>query len=268
MAVTLLSSLALGWVFYAFVRTFQLSKAPLLLTFVFLMFPRLLTVRSIGAPEPMVMALIIGALWMYERRRYAVAGAVGAVAVMAKLPGILLVPAFGLSVLEHVRTTRKIQWRWLFLLLPVGGLLAVCALYAKQYGDFFAYWNSGYVVPMLYPYAAFNLHARWVGTAWLEDVLLYYALCLSAALTLHAHHLRSVFYFVVTFVVATTFVQHRDISRYLLPVWPFVCIAFERYLTGKKAWIVYVLLLPAVYLYTWNFMQENVMPVSNWAPFL
>jgi hypothetical protein len=267
MAVTLLSSLALGWVFYAFIRAFQLTKAPLFLTFVFLMFPRLLVVRSIGAPEPMFMALVIGALWMYERRRFAAAGVIGALAVMAKLPGILLVPAFGLAVLEHIRTTRKIQRTWLFLLLPLGGLLAVCALYAQQYGDFFAYWNSGYVVPMLYPFAAFNMQARWVGTAWLEDVLLYFALYISAAVALGAHHLRSIFYFAAVFVVATTFVQHRDISRYLLPVWPFVCIAFERYLTGKKARLVYLFLIPAVYLYTWNFMQENVMPVSNWAPF-
>lgn len=268
MLVTLLSSVILGWVFYAFIRSFQLSKRPLLLTVIFLMFPRLLVVRSIGAPEPLFMALIIGALWMWERRRYVLAGILGALAVTAKLPGVLLVPAFGLVVLENLRATKRMNWRWLGMFIPLLGLYAVCALYAQQYGDFFAYWHTGYVVPMLYPYAAFNRQARWVGTAWLEDVLGYFALYIYAAITLFKSHLRSVFYFVAAFVFATTFVEHRDISRYLLPVWPFVCIAFEKHLTSKKALLLWLLILPAIYLYAWNFMQENAMPVTHWASFL
>lgn len=268
MLVAVLSSVALSWVFYGFLTAFKITKRPMILTMIMMLFPRLLVVRSIGAPEPLFMALILGAVWMWEKRRFWLAGLLGALATAAKLPGILLVPAFGLAAIEHLRATRTIRWSWIGGLLPLVGLCGVCLIYQQQYGDFFAYWHTGYVVPMLYPYAAFNRQARWVGTAWLEDVLAYFALYFYGVLHLFQTHLRSVFYFALVFVVATTFVQHRDISRYLLPVWPFVVIAFERQITSRKGLILVAILIPAIYLYAWNFMMENAMPVTHWETFL
>ena len=268
MVVTLISAVLLSWVFYWFLHAFKLSKKPLLLTMIMMLFPRLLVVRSIGAPEPLFMAFILGSIVLWEKRRFWLAGVLGALATATKLPGVLLVAAFGLAALEHLRATRTIRWSWIAGLLPLAGLVGVCLLYQSQYGDFFAYWHTGYVVPMLYPYAAFNRQARWVGTAWLEDVLAYFALYFSGVLALFQTHLRSVFYFSLVFVLATTLVQHRDISRYLLPVWPFVVVAFERHITSRKGLILIAVLIPAVYLYAWNFMMENAMPVTHWETYL
>jgi len=78
---------------------------------------------------------------------------------------------------------------------------------------------------------------------------------------------RSFFYFSLIFFTATIFIQHRDIGRYSLPLWPMAVIAFERFFTSKKFLVALVLLLPAIYLYAWNFSLQNMMPVSDWTSF-
>ena len=79
---------------------------------------------------------------------------------------------------------------------------------------------------------------------------------------------RSFFYFGLVFFTATLFVQHRDISRYSLPLWPLAVIAFEKFFTSKKFLIILVILLPAIFLYAWNMLLYNVMPISDWSAFL
>ena len=79
---------------------------------------------------------------------------------------------------------------------------------------------------------------------------------------------RSFFYFGLVFFTATLFVQHRDISRYFLPLWPLALIAFEKFFTSKKFLIIFIILLPAIFLYAFNFLLYNVMPISDWSAFL
>lgn len=268
MFVSLLSTVLLGWFFYYFVQSQKLSSKPLLLTFVFLMFPRLLIVRSIGSPESLFMLLILVSLFFYEKKNYLLAGLAGGLATMTKLPGILLFVAYGLSAVQQLREDVRFKFSWLWLLLIPAGLGAICLIYQKQIGDFLAYWHTGYVVPMPYPYAAFNATAKWVGTHWLEDVVFAFVIYALTLMYSYKHKIQSLFYFSVIFFIGLIFVQHRDISRYALPMWPITCIVFEKFLTSRKTFIASILILPAVYLYAWTFMQGNAMPVGNWAPFI
>ena len=127
---------------------------------------------------------------------------------------------------------------------------------------------SFFLNPMLYPFSVFNAAGRWVQTVWLEEILLYFFLYLTAIITLKDSKYRSLFYFPLLFFVAGIFVQHRDLSRYLLPIWPFAVIAFEQTFTSRKFRYAFYLLLPAIYLYAWNFLLGNIIPVSDWRPFL
>lgn len=265
---TVFFSVLLGWFFYYFVEKLRLSEKPLILTFIFLMLPRFLVVRSVGSPESLFMLLVLVSIFFFEKKNYLVAGIAGGMATMTKLPGVLLFPAFGLVVLFRMMAVKKFETRWLWLGLIPAGLLAVCLIYQKQMGDFLAYWNTGYVVPMPYPYAAFNAGARWVGTHWLEEILLYFVLYGLTVIYAFKHKVQSLFYFSLVFFVGLIFVQHRDISRYALPLWPITCIIFERFLTSKKSLLAFLVIVPAIYLYAWTFIQGNAMPVSNWAPFL
>ncbi|MCX6731224.1 MAG: hypothetical protein NTZ55_05230, partial [Candidatus Roizmanbacteria bacterium] len=272
---TILSSIALSWFFYYMLKKLNLTKHPLLLTTLFLFLPRLLVVRSVGSPEPLFLLLIISSLFFFEKKNYLLAGLLGGLATMTKTPGILLFPAYFLTLFEPFiisqsssHEKKQFNMQWFFLLLIPLGLLAVFGIYYIQYSDFFAYFHSGDNIHLLFPYAVFDSSAPWVGTAWLEDILFYFALYISTALVLWKSKQRSFFYFTLVFLTATLCVQHRDISRYSLPLWPLAAIAFEHILTSKKALLVGGVLVFGIYMYTWNFLGANVMPISEWLPFL
>jgi len=275
LAVTMLATVGLAWAFYTIIKKLNLTNQPLILTAIFLFLPRFLVVRSVGSPEPLFMLLILGSLYFFERKQYLLAGLLGGFSVMTKTPGILLFPAYFFVLAEtHIITTKGTGWKRIFdlkylplLLIPVG-LLAVFGIYALQYRDFWAYFHSGDNVHLVYPYSVFSSTASWVGTAWLEDVLFYFALYAATVVTLWKSKHRSFFYFALVFFSATVFVQHRDISRYSLPVWPLAAIAFEHILTSKKTLFVGGVLLIGIYMYAWNFLGANVMPISEWLPFL
>jgi 4-amino-4-deoxy-L-arabinose transferase-like glycosyltransferase len=263
-AATLLSTLLFAWGFYYVVKRMQLSKYPLLLTSIILFAPRFLVVRSIGSPEPLFMVAILCSLYCFEKKHYFGAGLAGALAVAIKVPGILLFPAFVLALIER----KLLKPAHLFLLLIPIALVAVFQLYANTYGDFFAYFHTGGTVPMPYPFSVFNASAKWVGTAWLEDVWFYFVVYAATAVQLWKSPHRSFFYFSIVFLAGTLFVEHRDISRYTLPLLPLAVIAFENQLTQKKFYPVLALGFIAAYAYAWNFIGANTMPITEWLPFL
>lgn len=265
--VNLFSTFLLASFFYYMVSTLKLTQKPLLLTTIFLFLPRFLILRSIGAPESLFILLILMSLFFFERKNYFAAGLVGLFAVTTKSPGILLFPAYLLVFAEEFIRTKKFQTAWFNILLIPVGLLGVFTLYGLQYGDFFAYFKSGDNFHLLFPFAVFNANARWVGSGWLEDILFYFFLYLSSIFALKDSKYRSFFYFTLVYFGAVLLVQHRDIARYALPLWPLAVISFERLLTSKKFLTVAIILLPAIYFYAWNFMTQNTMPVSDWSAF-
>lgn len=273
--ITLLSTILLSWFFYYLLKKLSLTKHPLLLTTVFLLLPRFLVVRTVGSPEPLFLLLILGSLFFFEKKNYLLAGLLGGFAAMTKTPGILLIPSYILVIIESYVIPAKagiqskiFNLKWLYLLLIPLGLLAVFGIYYMQYNDFFAYFHSGDNIHLLFPFSVFNSSSPWVGTAWLEDILFYFALYISTAVVLWNSKHRSFFYFTFIFLTATMLVQHRDISRYSLPLWPLACIAFEQVLTSKKTLLVGAILIAGIYMYAWNFLGSNVMPISEWLPFL
>jgi len=266
--VNLVSTIFLTLFFYFFIKKFQLSKKPLLLSFLFLFIPKFLVVRSIGAPESLFIFLILLSIYFFEEKKYFLAGIFGGLSTMTKTPGILLFFSYGLVFLEKMVKAKKANWRWIGIVLIPLGLLAVFVLYAFQYGDFFAYFNTGGVVPMPYPFSVFNFRAKWVGTAWIEEMVFYFFLYALTVCNLKDSRYRSFFYFSLVFYTAVIFVQHKDIPRYSLPLWPMALISLEKFFTSKKFLIIFILLLPAIYLFAWNFIIYNIMPISNWQPYL
>lgn len=268
LVVNLSFTILLSILFYYILKTFKITEKPLVLTLVLLFLPRFLVVRSVGAPESLFIFCILLSLFFFEKKKYFFSGIAGMFAVATKIPGILLFAAYFLVILEEYLKTKQFKIQWLSILLIPLGLLAVFWLYWKQYGDFFAFFHSSGAVPMPYIFSVFNWKAKWVGTAWLEDVIFYFFLYGLTVYSLKNIKQRSFFYFSLVFYIAILFVQHRDISRYALPLWPMALIAFEKFFTSKKFLTVGVILLLAVYLYAWNFMTYNIMPIADWRPFL
>lgn len=268
---TLIASILLFSFFYYFLKKLKLTSHPLWLTFIFMFItPRFFVVRSVGSPEPLFILLILLSLFFFLNENYLLAGVFGGLATMTKTPGILLFFAYLLYFIEQYLKTKKFQPKWFLILLIPAGLLSVFLLYLKQYGDFFAYFHSGDNIHLIFPpFSVFNFQKKWVGTAWLEEIIFFYFLYLMAAFKLFKKEsLKPIFYFMVIFFLAIISVGHRDISRYSLPLLPLTLIAFEKFFTSKKFLIALVILLPAIYLYAWNFMVYNIAPISDWGPFL
>lgn len=268
-SVNLIFSVLLGLFFYYLLKKFKLSKNPLLLTMVFMFLPRFYVVRSVGAPESLFILLILLSLFFFEKEKFLWAGIFGGLSVMTKTPGVLLFGAYSLVFLERLIKTKKFEWRAYFsMLLIPAGLLTVFLIYWRQYGDFFAYFNSGDNFHLVTPYAVFNSLSKWIRSAWLEDIVFYFFIYALSLFYLRDSKYRSFYFFTLIFFVATLFIQHRDIARYSLPLWPLSCIAFEKFFTSKKFGYALIVLLPGIYLYALNFILSNVMPVANWKPFL
>ena len=266
--VNILFTIFLSLFFYYFLIKLKLTKNPLLLVAVFLFLPRFLIVRSIGAPESLFILLTLLSLFLFEKENYFLSGLFGALACMTKTPGLLLFVAYFLVIVEKLLHKQKFNWRWVAILLIPAGLLSVFLIYWKQFGDFLAYFHSGDNIHLVFPYSVFNFQKVWVNTPWLEEIIFYFFMYSLTVISLKGIKQRSFFYYGLVFFVASTFVQHRDISRYTLSLWPLACIAFEKFFTSKKFIIACIIILPAIYLYSWNFLLSNLMPIADWAPFL
>ncbi|CAN5176087.1 hypothetical protein BH09PAT2_BH09PAT2_07390 [soil metagenome] len=266
--VNILFTMVAVVVLFLLLKQFKLTKNPLILSVLFLFLPRLLVLRTVGAPEMLFLAAILGSVYFFEKNQLLLASILGAIAAATKTPGVLLFVAYGMVFVEQMIIKKTFSWRWFSILLIPLGLLATFYFYQQQMGDFWAYFHTGGVVPMPYPFSVFNSEARWVGTIWLEEIILYFFIYGFAVISLKDTQHRSIFYFPLVFLIASAFVQHRDLSRYMVPLWPFALIAFERTMTSKKFLIIALLLLPAIYLYAWNFLLSNTLPISDWSAFL
>jgi len=278
---TLLTTFALVCFFYYFLKKLDLTKKPLLLSLVFLFItPRFFIVRSVGSPEPLFLLLLLASVLFFIKEKYLYAGLLGGLATMTKTPGILLFIAYSLYFGITYIKNKKIIFEWIWISLIPVGLFLVFLLYYFQFGNFFAYFASGDNIHLVFPpFSVFNFQKLWVDTAWLEEVVLYYFFYLIAIITLFpamktndtnlGQRTRKVFFvFMSVFFISIICVQHRDISRYSLPLLPFALITFEEFFTSRKFLMALILLLPGIYMYAWNFMLYNAAPIADWTPFL
>lgn len=277
--VSLLSTILATWAFYFLVRNFKLSSHPLFLSLVFLVLPaRWLIVHNVGASEPTFILFIIAAIYFFmkfeESKNHAdilIAGLFGLLAQITRPPGILLFIALSIFVLwkiisKNVRQYSLVQIIGTYsplLLIPLG-LLGIFYLFNLTYGDFWGYFHSGDNIHLTFPpFQVFNKSQFWVGDIWLEDIIYIFILGFLGGIMLLKQKLYPLAFFVLTYLTAATLVAHRDISRYLLPISPFILIAFEKVLTSREFKIILPIILLAIYLYAQNFILANTAPIPN-----
>lgn len=274
---TILSAIA----FYFLVRDFKLSNNPLFLSLVFLILPaRWLIVHSVGSPEPVFIFFVITSLYFFMRfeqlnlkRDIFLAALFGMFSQIIRPPGVLLFIALSLYILWKIckgdkadiveQSIKSVQTYYSLLLIPIG-LLLVFFWYSISYGDFFAYFKSGDNIHLtLPPYQVFNVNQYWVGSIWLEDIIYIFLFGFLGGVYLFKQKLYPLTFFVLTYLVASVLVAHRDISRYTLPIFPFILIAFEKVLISKEFKIVLAIVALAIYLYAQNFLIANTAPIPN-----
>jgi len=278
--ITVAASCLATYFFYKFIRQYQNESNSLFLTLVFSIFPaRWLIVKSVGSAEPLLIAGIIASIYYFQNKKYLLAGLWGALAQLAKPPGILLFVAYLLAILvpaiKIALTTNKnilklveIKKYWPVLFIPLS-LILVFSLFGLQFKNFWAYFNSGDNIHLMFPpFSIFNYSAPWVGTFWLEEVVFIYLLGVLGVLKLMKDKDYVVSWFTGIFILSILFVAHRDIVRYALPAVPFIIKAYSNTLITKEFKIAFVIIIIPIFLFSLAYISQNTMPVSNWAPFL
>ncbi len=275
------STILATWAFYFLVRDFRLSSQPLLLATLFLLLPaRWLIVHSVGASEPTFILFIILAIYLFmkfeESKQYPYLiyfGIAGLLAQITRPPGILLFVALAIYFHWKLFMRRRVisvkdalltHLKYIPILLIPLGMLLVFYLFSVNYGDFWAYFKSGDNIHLTFPpFQVFNKSQFWVGDIWLEDIVYIFILGFLGGVTLWKKKLYPIAFFVLTYLTAATFIAHRDISRYVLPVTPFILIAFEKVLVSRKIKIILPIVLLVIYLYAQNFILSNTAPIPN-----
>jgi hypothetical protein len=222
--------------------------------------PRMLTVRSVGSPETLFILWVFLSLKYFDLKKYWLATVFGILATLTKSPGILLFPAFLLT----ERFDRK---AWPVLLIPIS-LLLLFTFYYIQTGDFWAYFHSGDNIHLqVLPFKVFDSSQPWVGSLWLEEVIwIYFVAGIGIYNAFRKKRLWGCFGLV--YYLAILFVSHRDVSRYSLPLVPIVLFGLSDMLEKKEVRVALCLIIVPIFFYTLNFMFHNTVTITDWAPFL
>jgi len=279
--VTLISGVLASYFFYLLISKYVERKDALFLTFVFSIFPaRWLIVKSIGSADPLFVASILASLYYFKDKRYWASGLWGAVATLTKSPGILLfVSYFVYFLIPFIKNQISVTGNRLLekfalrktyplLLIPLS-LVLVFSLYFLFTGDFWAYFHSGDNIHLMFPpFSIFNFSAPWVGTFWLEEIIFVYLIGAIGVYKLFEKKEYEIATFSGIFFLLSLLIAHRDLVRYTLPIVPFLFVAFSDVLVKKEFKIALIVIIIPIFLFSLAFISQNVMPISNWAPFL
>ena len=93
----------------------------------------------IGYTESLFLAVALGSFLAARRDRWLLAGTLAALACLARVNGLMLVPALACEALAQYRVRRRFEARWLWLLLAGTGTLAYLILNKIVLDDFFAF---------------------------------------------------------------------------------------------------------------------------------
>lgn len=268
--ISLFSTILASFAFYFLIRDFKLSNHPLFLSIIFLILPaRWLIVHSVGSSEPTFILFTILAIYFFMKyetwQKFSsllIASVFGMLAQITRPQGILLFAALGLYIIIKKRPFTYLKYLPL-ILIPLG-LIGIFYLFSFSYGDFWAYFHSGDNIHLTFPpFSVFNKDQFWVGDIWLEDIVYIFLFGFLGVSLLLKQKLYIPAFFVLTYLTASSLVAHRDISRYVLPIFPFLLIAFEKILTSREFKIILPVILLAAYLYSQNFILNNTAPAAN-----
>lgn len=272
--VTLFGSIFLSLIFYQLLKLFLKPSKSFWLTIIFLFFPaRFFVLRSVGAPETWFLATTLTSIYFFKKEKFWYSAIFAAFAQIFKSPGILLLASYGIiavsEFLQHKKFSSIFKKYFPYILVPLT-ILFIFYIYHLQTGNFLAYFQSGDNFHLNFlPYLVFISSKSWINTIWLEEIIYIFLLTMYGVYRLiKKYKFDIIAIYPLVFGLATLYVAHRDISRYISPVYPFMLLAFQKSLNKRSIKIILILLIPAIILYGINFVTGNVAPISDWTNYL
>ena len=89
--------------------------------------------------ESLFLALTLGCFLAARKEGWTATGLLGAAACLARVNGLILIPALAAEVALQYRRTRRLNWRWFWIVLIPLGFPAYLWLNHHVTGDFFAF---------------------------------------------------------------------------------------------------------------------------------
>jgi Gpi18-like mannosyltransferase len=271
---TLLGSIFLSLILFELLKLFTKESKAFWLSLIFLFLPaRFFVLRQIGAPETWFLATTLASIFFFKKDKFWLSAIFAAAAQAFKSPGILLLAAYGIVAIRDLVKTKNFgqvfKKYFAYILVPLV-IVFTFYIYKIQTGNLWAYFQSGdnfHLNPL--PYLVFISTKSWINTIWLEDIIYIFIIAIYGVYRLlKKYKFDIVAIYPLVFLIATLFVAHRDISRYIAPVYPLLLLAYKNTLTKKSFKIILLILLPAIFLYAINFVCGNVAPISDWTNYL
>jgi Gpi18-like mannosyltransferase len=271
---TLLGSIFLSLILFELLKLFTKPQKAFWLSTVFLFFPaRFFILRQVGAPETWFLATTLASIFFFKKDKFWLSAIFAGAAQAFKSPGVLLLASYGIiaiyDLIKGKNFGQVFKKYFPFILVPITILLTFY-LYKLQTGNFFAYFHSGdnFHLNKL-PYLVFISTKSWINTIWLEDIIYIFLIAIYGVYRLiKKYKFDIITVYSLVFLIATLLVAHRDISRYIAPIYPFLLLAYKKPLNKKPVKIILLLLIPAIILYAINFVCGNTAPISDWTNYL
>jgi hypothetical protein len=272
--VSLLGSVGLTLAMYQLFKNYLGSSSAYYLSLVGLFFPaRLLVLRLVGAPETLFIATTIFSILLFQKQKYLFSAIMAGLAMTLKSPGVILFMAYlCMAIFDYVKNQKTVEVINKYFIYLVGPVIVglIFYFYFLETGDFLAYFHSGDNIHLnLLPYSVFISNHTWINTIWLEDVIyIFITAMVGLKMLFSKYRFNLIFVYPFLFTLATIFVGHRDISRYLAPAYPFLLLGFNQFFLQKGTKYIVWLIFPAIILYAVNFIIGNTAPISDWTPYL
>ena len=278
LAAIVVSNILLSIALFLFFRLLiSKNEVATYLSMVALFIPaRMLSMRGVGSNESLFIFFILTSLVASYKGKHWLAATLGSLSVLTRSPGILLFGAYMVSPLLELWSKRKVDWKLFlpYLLIPLS-LVGLWLYYGLIFGDFLAYFKVGGNINLYFPpFMVFGSNFDWVSGMWLEDIIftyLFYGFGIGLFFNnfvKNNNRLKVFGYFGAIYLTMILFVVHRDIARYALPIAPLAIAGYSPFLNNKYVKYGLLILLIPIFLYSWNFILNNVQPVMDWTAFL
>jgi Gpi18-like mannosyltransferase len=224
---------------------------------------RWFSITHIGSSEPLFLFLVTLFLIFLIKKKYFYSAIFLALAQITRHAAIWFFLGLG-AYLFFMWITKKITFSKIlktyfpYLLAPIA-LIAVNLFFYLRYQDF-SFWAANSQKASYFqfiPYQIFNLS---VGGVWKESLIFNYLLYLGGVLLLFKEKKYLLaFLFLFNFLPLIFFVQ-EDLSRIALSGLPLLYLAYHRIITNKTFQLALIILAPAIYLFSFHFLNYNISP--------
>ncbi len=263
-----LMALGVLLVFYELVSRFKFTKSPLLLTLAFVLFPpRWFLLTNVGSSEATFMFFSLLMLYFFLKRKHWPAALAGSLAQLTRFQAVHWLLAIGIIAIIRLAKREKIikiiKEYYPYLLMPLS-LILLFSYFYLQFNNFWQFFaiQKGFSQAHWPPFKLFvSNQTLGIQTFWLEGYALVYITYLAGILSLWFNKKNlQLLIFGLSYFIPYIFWVHMDLSRLLVPLFPFVLIGAEKVFSNKAVVIAIYLLYPATMAHFIGFTAWNLAP--------